>query len=221
VLSSRPVFFLALWTSLITAPTYAQPLDPFDVPLPTAVENKLFEPSSEFNAQIGFMPLDAFYKAVVLNLSYVDYYESFWGWEYFNLTAAFNNETDLRKQLKDEFNVEEAEFLDFVRYSITTNLIYTPVYNKNLLFNSEVVHGEISFVGGAGVVAFDSADTVAMLGGGLILRFFKSETLSYKLDNRVYYHFASGKSTDFVLTINLGLAYEFDPGGKKSRRQVK
>jgi outer membrane beta-barrel protein len=193
--------------------------DPYDVPTPSAVENKLFQPSKELNVQVGFMPLDAFHKGVTLSLSYVGYSESYWGWEYLNLQGAINWETDLTSQLRNNFGAEEDGVLDYVRYTVTTNWIYTPIYNKNLIFNSKVMHGEVSFVGGGGIAGFDSQETAPMFGGGLILRFFSSETVSYKLDTRAYYHTADGKNTNFLLTINLGLAYEFDPGRAKKRRR--
>jgi hypothetical protein len=92
------------------------------------------------------------------------------------------------------------------------------VYNKNLLFNKSLVHGEISFLGGGGMASFKSGKSAPMAGGGLIFRFFMSDRWSWKFDNRVYYHFAEGMSTNYVLSINLGLAYEFDPSGKAEQR---
>ena len=192
--------------------------DPYSVPEVVAVENKLFEPSRELNFQIGILPLDAFYKALLLSAAYTHYFESYWGWEVVNGTAAITQETNLRSDLRDRFGVRESSFLDYIRYSVVSNLVYTPIYNKNLLFNERLIHGEISFLAGGGMVAFTSGQTAPMFGGGLIWRFFSSESWSFKFDNRFYYHLAAGKSTNYYLAVNIGAAFEFDPDGKSKRR---
>ncbi|MGE0528811.1 MAG: outer membrane beta-barrel domain-containing protein [Bdellovibrionales bacterium] len=186
--------------------------------MPTAIENKLYEPSRELNFQAGILPLDAFYKALLLNLGYTHYYASYSGWEIFNASVAFSTETSLRDDLRNNFSVRESRYLDYVKYTVSTNYVYTPIYNKNLWFNEKVVHGEISFVGGGGMAAFKSGKTAPMAGGGVILRFFSSDRWSYKFDNRIYYHAESGMNTNFILSLSVGLSYDFDPGGKERRR---
>jgi outer membrane beta-barrel protein len=203
--------------SLLSFMAYGK-TDPYSVPPTTAIENKMYEPSKELNFQIGLLPLDAFYKALLLNVGYTNYYQSFWGWEVFNASMAFTQDTGLRNDLRENFGVKEATYLDYINYTVTTNLVYTPVYNKNLLFNKNLVHGEISFLGGGGMASFKSGKSAPMAGGGLIFRFFLSDRWSWKFDNRVYYHFAPGMSTNYVLSINLGLSYEFDPSGKEEQR---
>lgn len=195
--------------------------DPYSVPQTTAIENKMYEPSKELSFQLGLLPLDAFYKALLLNIGYTNYFQSYWGWEVVNLSMAFTQDTGLRNDLRTNFGVQEANYLDYINYTATTNLVYTPVYNKNLLFNKTLVHGEISFVGGGGMASFKSGRSAPMAGTGLIFRFFSSDRWSWKFDNRVYYHFAEGLSTNFVLSINLGLSYEFDPTGKEEQRSER
>jgi outer membrane beta-barrel protein len=193
-------------------------VDPYSVPATTAIENKMYEPSNELNFQAGLLPLDAFYKALLLNVGYTHYFQSYWGWEVLNGSIAFTQDTGLRDDLRNNFGVQEANYLDYINYTVTTNLVYTPVYSKNLLFNQNLVHGEISFLGGGGMASFKSGKSAPMAGGGLIFRFFMSDRWSWKFDNRVYYHFAEGMSTNYVLSINLGLSYEFDPSGKEEQR---
>ncbi len=209
--------FLFVVLTICCGSSFSNAADPYSVPMAVAVENKMFEPSHELNFQLGILPLDAFYKAAILSAAYTRYFASYWGWEVVNGSIAFSKDTGLRDELR-QFNVQEDKYLDYIKFAATTNLIYTPVYNKNLMFNKSIVHGEMSGVFGGGMVAFKSGDTAPMVGGGLILRFFMSPQWSAKLDNRLYYHLSAGKSSSFFMAVNLGFAYEFDPGGKKARR---
>ena len=209
---------LILLAAVLTSTYAIAEVDPYSVPEAVTIENKMYEPSNELNLQLGVLPLDAFYKALLLNVGYTHYFQSFWGWEVFNGSIAFTKDTGLRNDLRTNFGVQEASYLDYIKYMVTTNLVYTPIYNKNLVFNKSLVHGEISFLAGGGMAAFKSDKSAPMAGAGLVYRFFMSDRWSLKLDNRLYYHFLPGTNSNYVLMINLGLAYEFDPDGKKNQR---
>ncbi len=191
----------------------------YEVPEISAVENKMFNPQKDLSLKLGFLPLDAFYKAVTLGVSYTNYYESYWAWEIINVDVAFSQNTGLKEDLINNFSVEPKGILEFPKYYISSNLIYTPIYSKNLLFNQNVVRSEISFVGGGGMIVFNSNDKAPMLGGGLVLRFFKDHSISYKFDSRLYYHTAQEKSSNFLLNIALAVSWEF--GEVENNNEIK
>ncbi len=188
--------------------------DPFDLPQIVAVENKKFNPYRDITVQLGILPLDAFYKALSFGISYTQSYTSFIGWEIVNAHIATANDTNLKQELLDKSSLRPAGLLDSVKYYITSQVVYTPIYSKNLLFNRDVVYGEWSFVGGLGMVGYQSGETALMFGGGLESRFFSSNSLSYKFDGRLYYQTAPSKSSDLLLMLNLGLSFEV---GNKSQ----
>lgn len=73
----------------------ANETDPFDLPQIVALENKKFNPYRDLTVQLGVMPLDAFYKALTLGISYTQGFTSYLSWEIFNAHIASENDTDL------------------------------------------------------------------------------------------------------------------------------
>lgn len=189
--------------------------DPYQLPPIVAVENRQFNPRHDLSLGVGILPLDAFYKSYSYGLSYTYGWKEFLRWEAINASLCSSQDTGLKQELLDKFRVQPTGILDSVRWMMTSNVVYTPIYSKNLLFNRSIVHGEFSGVAGAGLVGWSSGESAPMLGGGLIVRFFKSETLSFKFDNRLYYHFGKNKSSDLLLAINLGLSFELSKTNEK------
>lgn len=199
-----------------SSPLLAQSrINAYEVPQVVAVEGKLYVPQKDLSVHIGILPLDAFYKALTLGISYTKQFESYLGWEIVNANAAFTQDTGLKKDLLDNFSVKPQGILEYPQYYITSNLIYTPLYSKSLVFNRNVVHSETSFVLGGGMVAFNSGESAPMFGGGAIFRIYKSHWISYKFDGRIYYTSAANKSSNFLLDINFGIAFEFGDEVKK------
>lgn len=185
------------------------PNEPFDAPQIVALENKLFNPKDDLTMEIAILPIDAFFKGIAPGLTYTHSFTPYLGWEIARVHYSQNQDTNLKKDLVNKFNVRPHGVLDTIEYTASTNIVYTPLYSKNLLFNQTLVHGALSLVGGAGVVKFSSGETAPKLGGGLYYRFFSSPKISYKMDGRVYYHLGKNKSSDIIMYISLGLAYEF------------
>lgn len=207
-MSLRVLILKAISVFIFVSSTSHAKVDPFDLPQVVAVENKKFNPLKDVTAFAGVLPLDAFYKSVILGVSYTQAYNSFLSWEVINAGYAFNQDTNLKNDLVDNFKVKPQGILDSAQYMLTSHLVYTPIYSKNLLFNQDVIYGEWSLVAGGGALGYESGDIAALVGGGLIARFFKSERTSYKFDGRLYYQTAQNKSSDLILLLSLGMSFE-------------
>ncbi|MFZ3229798.1 MAG: outer membrane beta-barrel domain-containing protein [Pseudobdellovibrio sp.] len=215
-------FFLPLFYFIFLNSTYShaeneKKIDAFDLPQVVAVEGRMYDPKSDVTASVGLLPLDAFYKALTLGLSYNRNMGDSITWGIINAQAAFTSETSLKKDLL-ALQVQTQGLLDYIRYYVTTDLIYTPIYGKNLLFNKSLLRTEMSLLASAGVVSFNSGDMVPMAGMGGQIRFFSSESISYKFDTRVYYHIAANKSSNFVLNIGLGISFD-NPGDRQDDKK--
>ena len=198
------------------APSAAPENDPYEMPPAMAVENRAYTSKHDLTAQVGILPLDAFYKALTYGISYTYAWQDYLHWEVFNGALDTVQDTGLKTQLLDKFNVHPTGILDSPKFTMSSNVIYTPIYMKCLFFNRDVVHGEVSLVGGAGVVGWTSGENSPMVGGGVILRFFKSETSSIKIDNRLYYHTGQEKSSNLLLMMMVGFSFEL--GGSSERK---
>jgi outer membrane beta-barrel protein len=206
-------FALLITSLLLSSLAMGSPKDdPYELPTVVAVEHKKFEPRHDITAWAGIMPLDAFYKALEGGASYTYGWKGYLRWEVLNGQLTTTQDTGLKKDLIDDFDVQPTGILDSVKYHLTTNLVYTPIYSKNLFFNQKIFRGELSFVGGGGLVGFNSGDTAPMIGGGVVLRYFWSEQTSFKFDSRLYYHTAQYKSSSVLLMINFG--YSIDLGAQ-------
>lgn len=210
---------LLLWLVSFSTPVIAADskggTDPYELPPVVAVENRLYDPRHDLTISAGILPLDAFYKAYSAGLAYTYGWQGFLRWETLNANYCTSQDTGLKQELLDKFRAQPTGILESIRWTLSTNLIYTPIYAKNLLFNRSIVHGEFSGLFGAGLVGWSSGDSAPMVGGGLVLRFFKSESVSFKLDNRLYYHFGKNKSSELLLAITLGLSFELGHSSEK------
>ena len=180
--------------------------DIYTTPKLVAVQNRSYNLNKNLSFLMGYLPNDAFTKAVVLGAAYTYYFSDFTGWEIINANYAFKLDTGLKKDLITYFNAqpENERVLDFVNYYATTNLIYTPLYNKNLLFNKTVVYGETSFVIGAGAGKFYQAGILPIVGGGIIFKYFVSQSSSIKLDIRELIYKDEIKGVTGILDLKVG-----------------
>lgn len=210
-------YFLIFFVATAFAET-EKSVDAFDLPQVVAVENRMYQPKSDVTLSFGILPLDAFYKALTVGLSYDHDIGDSWTWGVINGQAAFTSDTGLKKDLISNFGVQPQGILDYIRYYVTSDLIYTPIYGKNLLFNKSILRTEMSLISSAGAVSFNSGDMVPMVGVGGQIRFFSSESLSYKFDTRLYYHMAANKSSNFVLNISFGASFD-NPGDRQDDKK--
>lgn len=208
--------FLIFFDGSFVFASDAKESDPFDLPQIVAVENKKFNPMKDITVQLGVLPLDAFYKAFSLGLSYTQSYTPYLAWEIFNAHVTSVTDTNLKTDLLS-LQTQPKGLLDCVKYYVTSQAVYTPIYSKNLLFNKDVVYADWSFVAGLGLVGYGSGESAAMFGGGLMARFFGANQTSYKLDGRLYYQTAPNKSSDLLLMLNIGMAFEIGSKAQAGR----
>lgn len=183
--------------------------DIFAIPKTYAVQNRKFKLGNQYSAHLGYMPMDSFTKGVVVGGSYTKYFTDFTGWEVLNVNWVFGIDTDLKSQLIDEFQADPGQIPDFPEWYITTNIVYTPIYNKNLFFNKDVVWGDITFVAGPGIGNFEIDGIRPLINGGAVLRFFFNEKESFKIDIRENLPFLSSGVEPFLF-IGAAYTYQFD-----------
>lgn len=184
----------------------------YDLPKVVAVQDRPYFNKHDLTFQAGWLPSDAFNKGFSAGVTYTYYFKDYLAWEVVNANYVVNQETSLKSEFENlNIDVESEGFggvLDFMQYYATTNLIYTPFYNKSLLFNESVVHGNTSLVVGGGIAGFKETGTRAMFSGGILLKFFTSPTTSWKFDFRNNVYFEETLGAVYALSINLGYSFE-------------
>ena len=197
--------------------------DIYDVPKISTLQKRFYPfVSNGATFELGFLPIDAFNKSLVVGLSYTYYLSEFTAWEIVNANFASNMPTDLRNDLqgiKPDLTGANRPYLDYINYFATTNLIYTPLYSKYLLFNASLLHGETSFLLGGGAAGFRYSGVHPLVSGGLILKFFLSRQTSLKFDFRELVHFDK-TGANGILSIVLGFEFRFGKGLDNKKIQV-
>ena len=192
----------------------------YSLPAVVAVQNRPYYLNGDLSVSLGALPTDAFNKGYSAGLSYTHYFNDYVGWEIVNVNAVLNNETTLKKDIEalnvDITNNSLGGQLDYITYYALTSIVYTPLYNKSLLFNRDVVYGETSFVLGLGAANFDSAGPRFMASAGLYLRFFTSPSTSWKFDWRNNIHFDSTDGATNAMSI--GIAYSIQLGSNPNEQ---
>jgi outer membrane beta-barrel protein len=214
-------FFLCLaliyFSNAIAASTpdaTTNPEDIFAVPKTYAVQNRKYVLGNQLTGELGYMPMDSFTKGVVLGASYTTYFTDFTGWEMINANYIIGIDTGLKNQLLNEFGADPGLIPDFPQWMVTSNIIYTPIYNKNLLFNKNIVWGDISFVAGGGVADYKRNKIKPLVDCGAVLRFFVSELSSVKVDFRENLPFLSEGIKPFLM---IGVAYTYQLGASHKK----
>ncbi|MGE3387670.1 MAG: outer membrane beta-barrel domain-containing protein [Bdellovibrionales bacterium] len=197
------------------------PSQVYDLPKVVAVQNRAFQVPREFALQLGYLPSDAFNKGYAIGGAYTHFFNDYFGWEVLNASYVINSETNLKKDLLgccsvDVENVGFGGALDYIEWYALTSVVYTPLYTKSLLFNKKIVHGEISFLGGAGGVKFHETGMRSLVSLGFYVRFFLRPERSWKFEFRDHIYFE--KSLGAVNAMALMLSYSFHFGTDKKVR---
>lgn len=164
-------------------------------------------------ASVGYLPSDAFNKGIVFGLGFTTFFNDVIGWEVFNAQYVMNIETSLKQELVENFADEIAQVgfedrLDPIQYYVTSNLIFTPMYTKNLIFNNTTILNDLTFVLGGGVVGFTSTGIKPMLDTGFYFRFYLSEAASVKADLRANFFKDEGLGIGSFMSMILSFSYQ-------------
>lgn len=184
--------------------------DAYDHAQVVAVQDRAYMVRKEISVHAGVLPLDAFNKSFIAGASYTYGWKPQWSWEVLNVSAALNQETTLKKDLQSNFNVQPKGILDYATSIVSTQINYSPLYGKYLLFNDKVVHNELSFGLTAGAVQYKTEGSVPILGAGIMSRYYRSEGSSIKFDARLLYQMSNKQSSDLVLYFTLGYSIHLD-----------
>lgn len=206
---------------IIGFPVFAKkpPKEFYDLPKVVAVQNRPYYSNKDLTFQVGWLPSDAFNKGYSAGVSFTAYFLDYLGWEIINANYVANSETSLKGEFeKLNINVQNQGFngaLDYMTYYAITSLVYTPFYNKSLLFNDKVVHGNTSIVLGGGVAGFNETGSRPMVSAGLVLKFYTENNRAWKFDfrNNIYFEETLGP----IYALSIGVGYSFELGSPPNK----
>ncbi len=150
------------------------------------IQRRKFELSQELSLSAGVLPVDPYYKGITATAAYTAHFSQSWAWEVAHLTYSFNVDTHLKEQLLEVAagRGNQAPQLAEIEWVAGTRLLLKPLYGKEALFNTEVVHLE-AYLGLGPVLVKRSAplDSIGFGGDfGAGLRLWLSPRWSMRLD---------------------------------------
>ena len=174
------------------------------------VQERLHDPTHEFNVSVGTLPLDAFTKGITVSGGYTLHFNHLIGWEILHGAYSFPVNTDLYDQL-EIFNLEPETF-EVLEWYVTSNVVYKPLYWKGAWRNRGLVRGEFLLLAGGALGSFTRSRRPGVnVGAGV--RLFASKLWSFRLDTRYMWFFGESILEEFSvrdeLWIGLGTSLSF------------
>jgi outer membrane beta-barrel protein len=212
----KPMSNLKFWALFILVSNIAYGADAksdlYDVPKVTAVSHKKYALKDEVTLEGTYLSSDPFVKYIAGGLSYTHLFSDIIAWEVVNGSYTYAFYSGLTNDLITNQGISSSLF-DSLQYYATTNIAISPIYTKNLLFNSKMVYSEFSIVAGGGIASFQYAGFQPVIDVGLVLRYFLSPTTSLKFDFRDYVF----PSTNVANNLSLTIGYAFAFGSRDSK----
>jgi len=186
----------------------------YDLPKAVAIQPRKYDLQQSLLGTIGYIPTDSFNRGYTFTAAYRYGFANTFVWEVFSFTYVLNQATQLKDQIEGIAqgssqvqiqNVGLGGVLDYPRQIYMTGIHYSPIYSKNLLFNSKLSYSEFSLFLGTGSLNFNSTGYKPMIAPGLAARFYISPDYSV---------------AGLTGIMDFGIGFEMRFGGdKKSRTQ--
>lgn len=181
-----------------------------------AIQNRIYRMQHEFNAGIGILPVDAFYKGAAFGAGYAWHLTDIWAIE-FHGVYLHNLKTSLRQKLED-LGEPSNRFTELLYYGGVGGL-WKPLYGKFSFLNKQLVYGE-AFLSLTSVLAMmtgnpsrdESLARGERLGFGAApgfgFRGYLTPRISLRFDFRYMMLYSiDSKDFHFPLALNLNLCF--------------
>lgn len=177
-----------------------------------AVQNRQHTQIHEVGIGGGLLPIDAFTKGLTISGGYTVHFNDLLAWEIGQFTYSFGVDTSLKDELKTAYQLVPTQF-EVVKFFVTSNVMFKPLYGKLAVLNRALIYGEIFFVAGGGWGRLTRTDrAIADFGAGI--RLFAGRYVSFRLDVRDYMFITRG---DVKSELWLGLAICVGLGRRENR----
>ncbi|MEM6731012.1 MAG: hypothetical protein AAF658_05625 [Myxococcota bacterium] len=125
------------------------------------IQNRKYDLTNELSVLGGGFFVDPYYKGYTVTLAYTLHLNDFWAWEVVNGTYSFNAITSLQDEVQ---RVAFAQgqippVFPEIQWMVTSRLLLKPLYGKQAVFNTEVIHIEAFLAAGPAVLSRNDAET--------------------------------------------------------------
>jgi outer membrane beta-barrel protein len=165
---------------------------------------------------VGVLPVDPYFKGLTGTFGYTVHLSDNWAWEVAQLSYAYNLETSLYRKLVHISNAggRDAPEIPAIQWVAASHLVLKPLYGKEAVFNTRVLHLEAFLEAGPAVVGMTGAahklDLGVDVGAGLRVWLSEAWSTRFDLGEMVFFHRENASTrVRQALTLRLGLALTF------------
>jgi len=119
-----------------------------------AVQDRIFFKYHELDASLGYISDDDFYHLYPIGIGYTFNFNDLWSWNVADALIMVGFEKDLKGDLEDDFGATPSEFSK-LKYAFHSNLIWKPLYGKDVFGYRKVINHETYLLIGGGVVVYE------------------------------------------------------------------
>jgi outer membrane beta-barrel protein len=180
------------------------------------IQNRKYDLLHEVSLLAGGLPSDPYYFGLTGTLGYALHLNQFVAWEVVQFTYSQNFEKKLQKELKRTALASgtTAPLLPAIDWIVASHLVLKPLYGKEAVFNTEVLHLEAFLQLGPALIHTTDVDRELDFGVdlGAGLRLWLGEVISVRIDLGELIYFvpqAGGKQSEVkgALHLHLGVAF--------------
>ena len=174
-----------------------------------SIQEKKYRLGHEFQLGLGALPLDAYYVGFTPTGSYTYHVTERFAWEVLQASYSFNIETSLKDDLYKNYGLGPVPGYDKrLQLILSSDLIYKPLVGKFALFNSYLMQSEGFFVMGLGPI-LKAKKFYPSVNGGLGLRLWINETMSWRIDIRDYVIYSEWFKIENTLSFLFSVTFNF------------
>lgn len=174
------------------------------------LQNRKYRLLHEIALLGGSLPADAYYKGFTGSIGYTLHFGEVFAWEVLQFTYSFNLDTKLKKELVRVAGSQGQTADDFpeITWIAASHLVLKPLYGKEALFNTKVVHLEVFLQAGPAFLNRANAETTLAFGFdvGFGVRFWLSKWASVRFDIYELVYFLEQKPEQ-ALHLHAGIAF--------------
>jgi outer membrane beta-barrel protein len=177
----------------------------------TVIQNRRFILLHEVSILGGGLPVDPYYKGATASLGYTLHFTDFFGIEFVQFTYSFNIDTKLKKELirsAQAAGSAPTEFPEIQWIADVAHVVVKPLYGKEAMFNTKVVHLETYGRVGPTFVRRSSTTEPFAFGFdvGFGLRFWLEDWVALRFDLAEMIYFLAKKPQQ-SLRLSAGFAF--------------
>ena len=121
------------------------------------IQERKYDPLHEFRLSLGYLPQDPFWKAAGPDFGYVWHKSHAFAWEIVRVGFYASYDSELRQKLRDEFDAARDPY-EKAQFYAASHARWTPFYGRYTFMNRSVVHQELYFTAGAGVIGWSKPE---------------------------------------------------------------